>query len=241
MANPLSPSDSKSSCTARCACSRLAAARRPIARSKASSREIRCISRGAICRRARERPSATRGSGCCRPSCSNSMPRPGRPSTEASFSLASRRIPARHRRHRRSRHGCGGTAVAAGGPSDVGGRVPRPERQVHSAATTAAVLRPLPKSKWKHLSRRRRGPSLVRKQECGLRSPFHRSLPKYPGIVPATGLKGIVEVVIDEAGQVQSASMVMPVQPSVESSGRSRFRCEFVSPDGARRRQPVAV
>ncbi len=57
--------------------------------------------------------------------------------------------------------------------------------------------------------------------EAGVRPPvtISQELPKYPGIVPSTGLKGIVEVVIDEAGQVQSASMVMPVQPSV-SGGR---------------------
>ena len=58
-------------------------------------------------------------------------------------------------------------------------------------------------------------------EEAGVRPPvtISQELPKYPGIVPAGGLKGIVEVVIDEAGHVQSASMVIPVQPSV-SGGR---------------------
>lgn len=35
-----------------------------------------------------------------------------------------------------------------------------------------------------------------------------QTLPKYPGVVPATGFKGVVEVVINEVGAVESAAMV---------------------------------
>ena len=59
-------------------------------------------------------------------------------------------------------------------------------------------------------------------EEAGVRPPvtISQELPKYPGIVPAAGLRGIVEVVIDQAGRVQSASMFMPVQASAQSAGR---------------------
>jgi TonB family protein len=36
-------------------------------------------------------------------------------------------------------------------------------------------------------------------------------MPRYPGLVPLSGLRGIVEVVIDERGGVESAGMVAPV------------------------------
>ena len=68
-------------------------------------------------------------------------------------------------------------------------------------------------------------PRIFTGEEVGLRPPVavSQDLPAYPGIVAATGLKGIVEVVIDEGGRVQSVSMIMPVQAigSAESSGRS--------------------
>jgi hypothetical protein len=59
-------------------------------------------------------------------------------------------------------------------------------------------------------------------EEAGVRPPvtISQELPKYPGIVPASGLKGIVEVVIDEDGHVQSASIVVPVQANADSGGR---------------------
>lgn len=38
-----------------------------------------------------------------------------------------------------------------------------------------------------------------------------QDLPRYPGPVPATGFKGLVEVVINEAGAVESAAMVVSV------------------------------
>ena len=87
----------------------------------------------------------------------------------------------------------------------------------------------------------------VRKSDCGSRSPFHRTCPHIRGSCAATGLKGIVEVVIDEAGRVQSVSMIMPVQASgsAESSGRScpsrvriRSRCSPPPAGGGMNRRP---
>ncbi len=65
-------------------------------------------------------------------------------------------------------------------------------------------------------------PRIFTGEEPGVRPPvsISQELPRYPGIVPATGLKGIVEVVIDKAGQVQAASIVMPMQASADSGGR---------------------
>jgi hypothetical protein len=43
-----------------------------------------------------------------------------------------------------------------------------------------------------------------------------QTLPKYPGAVPPRGVTGIIEVVIDEGGAVESASMVVPVTASYD-------------------------
>jgi TonB family protein len=43
-----------------------------------------------------------------------------------------------------------------------------------------------------------------------------QTLPKYPGAVPPRGVTGVVEVVIDEGGSVESASMVVPVTSSYD-------------------------
>jgi hypothetical protein len=61
-------------------------------------------------------------------------------------------------------------------------------------------------------------PRIFTGEETGLRPPvaISQDLPKYPGMVPAAGLKGVVEVVIDKAGHVQSASIVTPLQGSIE-------------------------
>ncbi|MGH9383250.1 MAG: TonB family protein [Vicinamibacterales bacterium] len=47
----------------------------------------------------------------------------------------------------------------------------------------------------------------------GVRPPvtIAQDLPRYPGPVPTTGFKGLVEVVINEAGAVESAAMVVSV------------------------------
>jgi hypothetical protein len=43
-----------------------------------------------------------------------------------------------------------------------------------------------------------------------------QTLPKYPGAVPPRGVTGVVEVVIDEGGAVESAAMVVPVTASYD-------------------------
>jgi hypothetical protein len=43
-----------------------------------------------------------------------------------------------------------------------------------------------------------------------------QTLPKYPGAVPPRGVTGVVEVVIDEGGGVESAAMVVPVTASYD-------------------------
>ncbi|HUE87094.1 MAG TPA: TonB family protein [Vicinamibacterales bacterium] len=55
-------------------------------------------------------------------------------------------------------------------------------------------------------------------EEAGLRLPvtIAQELPRYPGIVPPGGIKGVVEVVIDEKGSVESAEMVVPVSSSYD-------------------------
>ena len=56
-------------------------------------------------------------------------------------------------------------------------------------------------------------PQIYSGEEGGVRLPITvaQNLPRFPGIVPATGIKGIVEVIIDENGLVQSATMIVPV------------------------------
>jgi TonB family protein len=45
-----------------------------------------------------------------------------------------------------------------------------------------------------------------------------QTLPKYPGAVPPRGVTGVVEVVINEGGTVESASMVVPVTSSYDKA-----------------------
>jgi TonB family protein len=56
-------------------------------------------------------------------------------------------------------------------------------------------------------------PRIYGGEEAGVRPPItvRQDLPRYPGIVPAAGLKGIVEIVINEAGRVESAVMIAPL------------------------------
>jgi TonB family protein len=56
-------------------------------------------------------------------------------------------------------------------------------------------------------------PSIYTGEEAGVRHPvtLAQELPRYPGIVPFSGIKGLVEIVIDEKGGVESAMMVTPV------------------------------
>lgn len=43
-----------------------------------------------------------------------------------------------------------------------------------------------------------------------------QTLPKYPGAVPPRGVTGVIEIVIDEGGSVESAAMVVPVTTSYD-------------------------
>jgi TonB family protein len=56
-------------------------------------------------------------------------------------------------------------------------------------------------------------PRIYTGEEAGVRAPvtLAQELPRYPGIVPFAGIKGVVEVVIGENGSVESAAMVVPV------------------------------
>lgn len=56
-------------------------------------------------------------------------------------------------------------------------------------------------------------PRIYAGDEPGVRHPvtIDQDMPRYPGPVPTGGIKGIIEVVIDEKGGVESAVMVVPV------------------------------
>jgi TonB family protein len=61
-------------------------------------------------------------------------------------------------------------------------------------------------------------PRIYTGEEAGVRAPvtLAQELPRYPGIVPFAGIKGVVEVVIGENGSVESAAMVVPVTNSYD-------------------------
>jgi tetratricopeptide (TPR) repeat protein len=61
-------------------------------------------------------------------------------------------------------------------------------------------------------------PRIYTGEEAGVRPPvtIAQELPRFPGIVPFSGIKGIVEVVIDERGAIESAVMVVPVSNSYD-------------------------
>jgi TonB family protein len=56
-------------------------------------------------------------------------------------------------------------------------------------------------------------PRIYGGEEPGVRAPvtISQDLPRFPGMVPASGIKGMIEVVINEAGRVESAAIIMPV------------------------------
>jgi hypothetical protein len=56
-------------------------------------------------------------------------------------------------------------------------------------------------------------PRIYTGEEAGLRPPvvIVQELPRYPGPVPPSGFKGVVDVLINESGTVESAVMVVPV------------------------------
>ena len=63
-------------------------------------------------------------------------------------------------------------------------------------------------------------PKIYSAEEPGLRVPvtLSQEMPRYPGVVPLTGIRGIVEVVIDEKGSVESCAMVVPVTSSYDKA-----------------------
>jgi TonB family protein len=63
-------------------------------------------------------------------------------------------------------------------------------------------------------------PKIYSAEEPGLRVPvtISQEMPRYPGVVPLTGIRGIVEVVIDEKGSVESCAMVVPVTSSYDKA-----------------------
>jgi hypothetical protein len=78
--------------------------------------------------------------------------------------------------------------------------IPPPPPPAPAAPEPAAPAAPAP-------------PRIYGGEEPGVRAPvtISQEIPRFPGLVPVTGLKGIVEVVIDEKGSVESAVMVTPV------------------------------
>jgi hypothetical protein len=61
-------------------------------------------------------------------------------------------------------------------------------------------------------------PRIYTGEERGVRPPqtIAQELPKYPGAVPPRGVTGVVEVVINEVGNVESAAMVVSVANSYD-------------------------
>ena len=61
-------------------------------------------------------------------------------------------------------------------------------------------------------------PRIYSGEEAGVRPPvtIAQDMPRYPGVVPFGGIKGVVEVVIDEKGSVESATMVVSVTSSYD-------------------------
>ena len=56
-------------------------------------------------------------------------------------------------------------------------------------------------------------PRIYAGDEPGVRAPetIAQAMPTFPGAVPPTGLRGVLEVVIDETGSVESALMIAPI------------------------------
>jgi TonB family protein len=81
-------------------------------------------------------------------------------------------------------------------------------------------------------------PKIYNGDEARVRPPvtIAQALPKYPGPVPVTGFKGLVEVVINEAGAVESAAMVVPVGNAYDKlllAAASRWQFAPAMADGA--------
>jgi hypothetical protein len=68
-------------------------------------------------------------------------------------------------------------------------------------------------------------PRIYNGNEAGVRLPVAtvQDLPKYPGPVPTTGFRGIVEVVISESGTVESAVIIQSAGRLVAATSRWQF------------------
>jgi TonB family protein len=63
-------------------------------------------------------------------------------------------------------------------------------------------------------------PRIHSSDDPGIRAPatITQELPRFPSVVPFAGLKGVVEIVIDEKGTVESATMIAPVTSSYDKT-----------------------
>ncbi len=61
-------------------------------------------------------------------------------------------------------------------------------------------------------------PRIYTGEDAGVRAPVTvtQEMPRYPGVVRSEGIKGVIEVVIDEKGTVESATMVVAVASSYD-------------------------
>jgi TonB family protein len=61
-------------------------------------------------------------------------------------------------------------------------------------------------------------PRIYGGEEAGVRHPvtIDQDMPRYPGPVPASGIKGLIEVVIDENGSVESAVIIASVSSAYD-------------------------
>jgi TonB family protein len=62
-------------------------------------------------------------------------------------------------------------------------------------------------------------PRIYSGEDAGVRPPatIQQELPRYAAPVPPGGLKGVIEVVIDESGRVTSSTMIVPVGTSYDN------------------------
>jgi TonB family protein len=81
-------------------------------------------------------------------------------------------------------------------------------------------------------------PKIFTGEEPGVRAPLTiaQEMPRYPGIVPLNGIRGVIEVVINEKGTVESAAMVVPVSNAYDKivlTAASRWQFQPALHNGA--------
>jgi TonB family protein len=89
--------------------------------------------------------------------------------------------------------------------------VPPPPQAQPAVAAAAAVAPPPP-------VKASQPPRIYTGEERNVVPPqtLIQALPKYPGAVPPRGVTGVVEVIVNETGTVESAAMVVPVTSSYD-------------------------